>query len=177
MNNLDKLIQEKRWEFDGVEPLDGHFERFRERLGIHEEYTAPVSTRFGMLRIAAVILIIITGSILVFDLATRSIRDRFSTGNTGIQVPSEMAEAMQYYDARAMAQLQEVRKLAGDPAQADRINKDALKEMQILDDNTRELQKSFAENPNSERLQAAIIQNQQMKEGIMNNIVNKLSKH
>ena len=73
--------------------------------------------------------------------------------------------------------MKEVRKLASDPVQADLINGDALKEMQALDESTRDLQKSLAENPNCERLQAAVIQNQQMKEGIMNNIVSKLNKH
>jgi hypothetical protein len=177
MNNLDKLFQEDRYQFDATEPLDGHFERFRERLGIADQTVASNFSRFGMLKVAAVILVIITGSILVFDLATTSIRERFSGGKADIAVTSEMTEAVQYYDARAMAQLKVVRKLASNPAQADLINGDALKEMKSLDESTRELQKSLAGNPNCERLQDAIIQNQQMKEGIMNTIVNHLNKH
>jgi len=69
-----------------------------------------------------------------------------------------------------------VDKLANDPAEAGRINKEAMKEIEALDENTRDLQKSLAENPNCERLQAAVIQNQQMKEGIMNTIVSNLKK-
>jgi hypothetical protein len=49
--------------------------------------------------------------------------------------------------------------------------------MGALDAGTKELQRSLAENPNDERIQAAIIQNQQMKEGIMNTILSKLNKH
>jgi len=177
MNNLDKLIQENRDQFDGIEPLDGHFERFRERLGITEQTTARTLRRYSLLKVAAIILVFITGSVVVFDLATSSIRERFSSGKTGFEMTAEMTEAMQYYDARAMAQIDQVKKLTKDPVQALLINKNALKEIQALDESTTELQKSLAENPNDERLQAAVIQNQQMKEGVMNNIVNQLNKH
>ena len=177
MNNLDNLIHENRDQFDGIEPLDGHFERFRERLGAAEQPFVARPSRFSLLKVAAIILVIITGSILVFDMATRSIRERFSSDRAGIEFSAEMAEAILYYDDRAMAQLKEVSKLTNDRAQADQINRDALKEMQSLDESTRELEKSLAENPNCERLRAAIIQNQQMKEGMMTNIISQLNKH
>ncbi|MCX6281224.1 MAG: hypothetical protein NTU51_04620 [Bacteroidetes bacterium] len=177
MNNLDKLIEENRAEFDGIEPLDGHFERFRERLGTGDESGRTSFSRFSLLKVAAVILVIITGSIAVFDLATRSIREKFSAENSDVLLSPEFNDAIQYYDARALAQMKEVRKLTSDPLQADQINGDALKEMKALDESTSDLKKSLAENPNCERLQAAVIQNQQMKEGIMNNIVSKLNKH
>ncbi|MEI6885582.1 MAG: hypothetical protein WCO02_13915 [Bacteroidota bacterium] len=176
MNNLDKLIQENREKFDGTEPLDGHFERFRERLGYVEEKETRTPSRYSLLKVAAIILVIITGSVVVFDQAAKSVRDRY-IGKEDSQLTAEMAEAVQYYDARAMARMKDVHRLTSDPVQADRINEEALKEMQVLDENTSELQKSLAENPNCERLQAAIIQNQQMKEGVMNTIINQLSKH
>jgi len=177
MNNLEKLVQENREEFDAVEPLNGHLERFQERLGIKDQPEIRIPSRFSLLKVAAIILIIITGSIMVFDLTTRSIRERFSFGDANTELPAELSEAIQYYDAKVSAQMKEVRKLASNPVEAGIINEAAIKEMQTLDENTRDLQKSFAENPNSERLQAAIIQNQQMKEGIMNKIVNQLNKH
>ncbi|MEI6889423.1 MAG: hypothetical protein ACOYM0_13090 [Bacteroidales bacterium] len=175
MNNLDKLIQENRLQFDDTEPPDGHFERFSEKLGTWERMPSAPS-RFGFVKVAAVIIVIITGSVMVFDLATRSIRDRFTASESGFGMTAEMTEAIQYYDARAMSQIKEVDKLANDPAEAGRINKEAMKEIEALDENTRDLQKSLAENPNCERLQAAVIQNQQMKEGIMNTIVSNLKK-
>ena len=175
--DLEQLILENRDQFDNIEPLDGHFERFGERLGLAEETRVTAPSRFSMLKVAAVILVIITGSVVVFDLATRSIRERFSSPTAAKLMPAEFNEAMQYYDARATAQLKEVHKLASSPEQAVIINEDAVRAMNILDEDTRELQKSLAENPNCERLQAAIIQNQQMKEGIVNNIVNTLNKH
>ncbi len=175
MNNLDKLIREHRDRFDDTEPLDGHFERFSEKLGGMEQRSSAPS-RFGLLKVAAVILLVITGSLVVFDMATRSIRERFTASESGFGMTSEMTEAVQYYDAKAFAQLKEVNKLVNDQAEAGRINEDALKEIQALDENTRDLQKSLAENPNCERLQAAVIQNQQMKEGIMNTIVSHLKK-
>jgi hypothetical protein len=175
--DLEKLIQENRDQFDSMEPLDGHFERFSERLGLSDEKIIAPSSRFSMLKVAAVILVIITGSVIVFDLATRSIREKFASTVAVKQMPEELSEAVQYYDARATAQLREVHKLANSPEQAVIINEDAVMAMNNLDEDTRELQQSLAENPNCERLQAAIIQNQQMKEGIVNNIVNTLNKH
>lgn len=177
MNSLEKMIRENREKFDSVEPLDGHFERFAERLGPAEEVTATRTMRFGLLKAAAVILILITGATLVFDLTTRSVRDRFFSPVAGTQLNPELAEAIQYYDTKANVRLKEARTLAADPAQAAMINETARKEMAELDENTRELEKSLAENPNCERLQSAILQNQQMKEDIMNTIVNKLTRN
>jgi hypothetical protein len=177
MENLEKFIRENRDEFDTTEPLDGHFERFRERLGSAEENQATGISRFYFLKVAAIILLFITISVFVFDQAARSVRNRFSKETPAAQLPVEITEAMQYYDAKAISQLSQVRKLASDPVQADLINEDALKEMEALDAGTKDLQQSLAENPNNDRIQAAIIQNQQMKEGIMNTIISKLSKH
>jgi hypothetical protein len=177
MGNLEKFIRENREQFDGTEPLDGHLGRFRERLGSVEEPLAIGTSRFHLLKVAAVILLIISVSVLVFDQGARFIRNRFSPETAATQLPGEISEAMQYYDAKAIAQLSQLRKLTSDPVQADLINEDALKEMEALDAGTRELQQSLAENPNNERIQAAMIQNQQMKEGVMNTIISKLSKH
>jgi hypothetical protein len=177
MGNLEKFISENRDEFDYIEPLDGHFERFQERLGNGEEKHSTGISRFYFLRVAAIILLFITISVLVFDQAVRSVRGRLSKETSGIQLPGDMAEAMQYYNSKAISQLSEIRKLSSDPVQADQINKDALDEMGALDAGTKELQQSLAENPDDERIQAAIIQNQQMKEGIMNTILSKLNKH
>ena len=94
MDNLDKLIHDNRDQFDATEPLDGHFERFAEKMGFPEQTAVAVPSRFGLLKVAAIILVIITGSIAVFDLATRSIRERFSSDKAGVEMSDEFSEAI-----------------------------------------------------------------------------------
>jgi hypothetical protein len=50
----------------------------------------------------------------------------------------------------------------------------AKNEMRSLNASSAELQKSLSVNPGNERVQAAIIQNHQMKEKVMNQVIEQL---
>lgn len=177
MGRLEEMIRENREQFDSMEPLDGHFERFSERLGYHMVKAETPVRRFYFLKVAAVILLMVTAGLTVYDLATGSLRNNlFQARQEGV-MNSELREAISYYDSRTEARMKEISRLASNPAQAAQIKETALREISALDESTRELEKSLAENPGCERLQSAILQNQQMKEGIVNAIVSKLSRN
>ncbi|MCK9423701.1 MAG: hypothetical protein M0Q38_14005 [Bacteroidales bacterium] len=174
MSDLEKFIKDHREEFDTFEPSPDHFKKFETLLQQQPEVLQPGINRFMMLKIAALILVLITVSVFVFDLATKGIRDRLNNRNAGTELPLEVKEVVQYYDIQVAERFGQIQKLASSNEEARMLNSNAIREIQNLDVSTDELKKSLAENPNNERLLAALIQNQQMKEGIMNNIINKL---
>jgi hypothetical protein len=89
-------------------------------------------------------------------------------------VSGEMQDAINYYDDASSAKLRQIDKLACCGQDTRKIHSMANNEMNTLNANSAELQKALSENPGNERIQAAIIQNHQMKEKIMNQVVEKL---
>jgi len=82
---------------------------------------------------------------------------------------------MQYYDQQVDQQLTEISKLSNTSGEARELNQSAMKQIQALDDNTLELRKNLAESPGNGRIQEAILQNQKMKEGVLNTILFQLN--
>lgn len=176
MSNLEKFIREHQSEFDDAEPSTGHFERFTARMDVQ-----PVTRSLGrnhsqMLKVAALIVILITGSVFVFDFATRELRERFASKQQGQELPLEIREAFQYYDNQTTTQLATLHKLVANRNDAGTLGVSTLKEIQSLDAVTDELKKSLAGNPGNEHILDAIIQNQQMKESMLNTIITQLSQ-
>jgi hypothetical protein len=176
MSDIQKLFRDHRDEFDDAEPPDGHFERFAARL--HEEPAVmPVRHRPArMLKIAAAIIILITGSVAVFDLATREIRERYANDGKEHDLPVEIREAVQYYDNQAATQLAMLNKMADSQVDAHDAGASALREISSLDATTAELKMALQENPGNERILDAIVRNQRMKEIMLNTIINQLSQ-
>ena len=83
MSNLQKFIRDHQSEFDEAEPSAGHFDRFSARLDEQTVIHPVARNRSQMLKIAALILVLISVSLMVFDLVTREIRDRFAAGKQG----------------------------------------------------------------------------------------------
>jgi len=174
MSDIENFIRNHRSEFDDIEPKPGHVQRFEARLNVDNTGRIVGINRLFLLKIAALLLLLITVSVFVFDLKTRSVRSRLGIEVASAELPSEVKEAMQYYDGQAIQQMNEIDKLAGTGQQAKDLNMTARRELQSLDDNTTALKKAFSENPNNERLIAALIQNQQMKERVTNTILAQL---
>jgi hypothetical protein len=174
MSDLNQFIRNHRDEFDDVEPDPGHFGRFESRL--QKEAVTTVGKRNAMLRIAAMILILISVSVFLFDFATHEIMTRFGAGKSQVEMPGDVAEAIRYYDDQAIQQLSVISRLTGASPEARLLSESSLQELASLDDDTRVLKDELSSNPNNERILAALIQNQQMKEGIMRTIIHQLSQ-
>jgi len=176
MAKLEKYIRDHQGEFDSAEPAPGHFERFETRLQQQRDHISPGMGRFAMLQAAALILILIALGVFVFELATKGIMDRLNNRSSGTELPQDVKDAVQYYDFQVARQLDQIHTLASDANEAQLLSMNAEKEMKNLENSAHELKKCLSENPNNERVLAALIQNQQMKEGIMNNIIQQLNQ-
>ncbi|MEI7983077.1 MAG: hypothetical protein WCI71_15615 [Bacteroidota bacterium] len=176
MSDLEKFINHHREEFDNFEPGPGHYKKFESRLTYLPVTLHIAKNPHTMLRIAALILVLITLSVFVFDLGTKEIRTYLNNRNAGTELPEEVREAVQYYDNQVGNRLEQLNKLASSNEEARVLSSNVIREIQNLDASTDEIKRSLAENPNNERILAALIQNQQMKEGIINNIINQLNQ-
>jgi hypothetical protein len=174
MDKLEKFITDNRELFDDAEPLAGHFSRFEEKLDQQRAHSGFAIDKNFLLKIAAGLLILLTVSVYIFDFAANRISKNLAGENRSAIVPAEMQDAINYYDDAASAKLGQIDKLACCGQDTRKVYSMANNEMKSLNANSVELQKALSENPGNERIQAAIIQNHQMKEKIMNQVVDKL---
>ena len=66
MDRLEKFIQSNRDQFDDLEPQEGHFERFQEKLSRHhrQNRTFPWTV---LLKAAAVAVLVVLSGLWVYD--------------------------------------------------------------------------------------------------------------
>ena len=175
MDNLEKFITENRELFDDAEPQSGHFSRFEEKLDQQQPHPEAAFDRYFLLKIAAGLLILLTVSVYIFDFAAHHISKSLSGESRAAVVPAEIQEAINYYDDAASTKLGQINKLACCGQDTRKIYTMANNELKTLNANSEELKKALSENPD-ERIQAAIIQNNQMKEKIMNELVGQMKR-
>jgi hypothetical protein len=176
MDKLEKFITENHEAFNDAEPLAGHFSRFEEKLNKQIPAPAMRFERSMFLKIAAGLLILMTVTVFVFDAAKRhSLREGFGSDNSAALSP-EMKDAIQYYDDAASQKLGMIDQLACCGQDTRKVYSMANSELKSLNASADELKKALAENPGNERIQAAIIQNHQMKEKVMNQVVSKMKR-
>jgi hypothetical protein len=176
MDNLDKFISANAGLFDDSEPNEGHFKRFREKLNQESGVSGFRFKRSMMLKVAAVILVFITATVLIFDLGMKRFNKTLEANNAGKGLTNEIKDAMFYYDGLTMNRLGEFNKLACCGEEKVRLNSMATSELNDLDKNINELKQALELNPDNERLQAALIQNQQMKNQVLDNMIKQMKK-
>jgi hypothetical protein len=176
MDRLDKFIGENRELFNDSEPDPDHFNRFRERLGQESGTAGFMMKRNQMLKIAAIIIVFITTTVFVFDLGVKRFSKSIAADNSEKGLTDEMENAMNYYDGLTVNRLGEFNKLACCGEEKVRLNSMVSSELNKLDKNISELKQILKDNPDNERIQAALIQNQQMKNQVLDNMIDQMKK-
>jgi hypothetical protein len=156
--------------------MAGHFSRFEEKLDQQQAHPEFAINRTFLLKIAAGLLILLSVSVYIFDFAANRFSKSFSGENKSAFVPAEMQDAINYYDDAASTKLGQINKLACCGQDTRKVYSMANNELNSLNANSAELQKALAENPGNERVQAAIIQNHQMKDKVMNQVVSQMKR-
>ena len=171
MDRLEKLINENREFFDSQEPEIGHFARFEQKLEQNISPEKKSLSRGMVLRIAATIVLLLTVSIFLFDFSHIRLDKENMTpsGFTG-----ELQEAINYYGISAEDQLGQFNKLACCGQDSKKLQSIAATELDALDESTRELEQVLRKNPDDDRVHSAVIRNQQMKETILKNMIQKM---
>jgi hypothetical protein len=177
MDNIENFFKENIESFNDQEPESGHFERFSDKLEIEQVQHLMVPSRSMFLKIAAVIILFMTVAVFVFDFAANKLKSTIETKSAGTALPTEMEDALHYYDRQTSNRMGEFKILACCGEQKVHLNTLISGELNALDVNAVELKKALDENPGNERIQAALIQNQQMKEKIVNNVITLLKQN
>lgn len=175
MDNLEKFITENRELFDDALPPEGHLSRFESKLDQQNALPGRSFDRYFLLKIAAGLLILLTVSVYIFDFAANHLSKSLTGENKAAVVSTEIQDAINYYDDAASTKLGQINKLACCGQDTRNIYSMASAELRSLNANSEELKKMLAKNPD-ERVQAAIIQNQKMKEKVMSDLVNQMKR-
>ena len=173
MDNLEKILKERRDDFL-EEPADGHFERFRDRLGNHEIKPNKrhfLVSRFS--RVAAVAIILLLSANLVLYWFHPATESKQAVAQTE-EVPGEFNEAQLYYTTRINDGLSQLKKMASQGVESPKEVKEIQKEMTEMDNLYRNLQKELKVSPGDERILNAMIEHYQTKLAIINTILNDL---
>ena len=175
MKELEKYIRDNAEAFNDEEPSAGHFERFSRRLERRDNRGFAFLRSQMFIRIAATILIFLTLSIFILDYSFHGLRSVFGKERATVVFPQDVRDAMQYYAMQVSGGITKIHQLAATGEEANRLSAMVMNEMKILDKNTAELTRSYQENPNDDRITTALIRNQQMKETILEKMIEKIN--
>jgi hypothetical protein len=169
MKNIDDIIRNNKDIFDGLEPMDGHLERFTWKLEkrLHSG-TLRRSIVPYLLKAAVVTLLVTLSSLWTWDHFIRSDRDRMALGD----VSPQYREVENYYVHQVNMVEGELYNvdLKNNPEQKEML----MKEMKSMDSAYVQLQRELKANPNDERIINAMIEHYQTKLDVMTYIVSQL---
>ncbi len=164
---LENTIREQRDDFD-EEPLDGHFDRFKEKLEKASARNRKQPLKY-YLQIAAVVLIML--------LAGNQIRmylDQKESPATLSSVSPEYSEVEFYYTSAISQGLSECKNLSSEGLLSGTDQEAITKEMKEFDQTYARLQKELEASPGDKRVINAMLEVYQAKLNIITMIINKL---
>jgi len=169
MKNIEDIIRENKGHFDGIEPIDGHLERFNWKLErrLHSQATRRSIVPY-LLKAAVVTLLITLSSLWTWDQFIRKDRGGMALGD----VSPQYKEVENYYVHQVNLMEGELQNVdfGTNPEQKEMLQK----EMKSMDSTYVQLQKELRANPNDERIINAMIEHYQTKIEVLSYIVDQL---
>jgi len=169
MKNIEDIIRENKGHFDGIEPIDGHLERFNWKLErrLHSQATRRSIVPY-LLKAAVVTLLITLSSLWTWDQFIRKDRGGMALGD----VSPQYKEVENYYVHQVNLMEGEIQNVdfGTNPEQKEMLQK----EMKSMDSTYVQLQKELRANPNDERIINAMIEHYQTKIEVLSYIVDQL---
>jgi hypothetical protein len=176
MSFLDKKIKDNIAFFDDKAIPEGHKKRFLKRLDSVRLEESKTERWGGWIKIAAVILILISASIVLIKIPFSQLGSTMVKEVTNITFGSEIQNAFAYYDALSQQKMEKIDSLAPNPAEAERIKQIAQKKMQSLDANLAAIEKEYARFPDNDRVKAALVNNKRKKNEVMDELLKQLDE-
>ncbi|MFH1159648.1 MAG: hypothetical protein V1733_01700 [bacterium] len=167
MKKLEHFIRDNQELFDSEEPLDGHFERFETRLAQLQDQRVRLRPVQLWMKIAAGLLVLVTAGLAVFELATNDFTKRTGFEAAALGLPDDIREVISYYQQRSDQRLLEIENLAQNCPEPTGSRNTTNRDLAQLDKNLNDLVVSLKENPSDSRVQAALVQNYQARESLL----------
>lgn len=166
MKPLDDYIRENLERFDTEEPLNGHYDRFNDKLAqLNKKGNHPVWNIF--LKIAAVVLlglVITYAAVHEFRILNRNAGNFISAS-----AYPELNEAEQFYTAQLSLYNSKIQDLVFNNDQTEK--KRVIEELSEMDQQVRAMKSDLRQNPDDERIVHAIINFYQIKIELMDMII------
>ncbi len=165
MKDIENIIKQNRVNFDGEEPHEDHLDRFRQKLQVHHDKSRWQWKE--LMKIAAIIAIVMTASFASYQL-----RDIKTSHFSFAQLSPEYQEVENYFKANINKQLDIISHLT---KSSDIQEQNTIKaELESMDEMYDQLEEELQANPKDERIIQAMIEHFQVKNNILNRIVEQL---
>lgn len=166
MNDIEKIINKYRADFDSEEPQDNHFDQFRQKMQMHKSKKNSWQWK-NLMKVAAIIAFVMISGITIYQIQKIQ-NDHFSLG----QLSPEYQEVEQYFISSINHQLNTIKHLStsGDIQDHDGLEK----ELASMDLMYNQLEKELKVNPKDERIIQAMIEHFQVKNNILNRVIEQL---
>jgi hypothetical protein len=171
MKNLEKFILNNREQFDDADPSPGHFARFQELLEQDQPRVVSISRSRTWMRVAAVAVVLVTAGMIGYDMLSGRAFNSSNDDLASLAFTVDTQEALDYYTKTTDDRMKEIDRIASECPDGTALKSKALKEAAAFDANHNELALALKENPGNERMEAAMITNQKLKENALNNII------
>lgn len=167
MINFEDYISKNKEEFNS-EPLpEGHEFRFQQKLNPAFNRKNSFIIKYSV-AIAASILIFLASTIYVYTLKKDGYKGAIEASQS-----VEFQEAVKYYtevNDAAMIKLKETLS-----AQPDDVSSPVISEFKEMEDTYRQLMSDLKANPNDIRIMSAVVQHHQLKQDLINNLIERFT--
>ena len=166
MTNIENIFKQNRSSFNSEEPCDDHFDRFKQKMQLHHQAKSKWQWK-DLMKIAAMIAIVAIAGLTTYQL--REIQSpHFSFG----QLSPEYQEVETYFKASIDKQLEIISQLS--ESTDNQEQKTIKEELASMDKLYNELEEELQAKPKDERIIQAMIEHFQVKNNILNRIVQQL---
>jgi len=176
MSFLENKIKDNPAFFDPQEPALGHKKRFIDKLDEIEVEEARKGHWKNWLQIAAVALVLVAASYLVFTYSARDLGGAVMREVVNIDFSNDIETVFAYYESITNTKINQIDQYAVNDEQAQHVKSLAEAQLENLDATLAEIEKEYAKNPENPRLQAALVNNKRKKAEVMENILKQLDQ-
>jgi len=176
MSFLESKIKDNPAFFDDKDPTLGHKKRFVDKLDQAELQTADSGRWSNLLRIAAVAVVFIAASVLVFKYSIEDLSGAVMREVVQIDFSGDIENVFAYYESITNAKVGQIDQLALNDEQASRVKTVAAMQLENLDATLAEIEKEYAKNPENAMLKAALVNNKRKKAEVMDNILKQMGQ-
>ncbi|MFP3860208.1 MAG: hypothetical protein ACLFUW_05250 [Bacteroidales bacterium] len=167
MKNLQDIINHNREQFDKLEPSDGHFKRFQDKLNKRSK-TKPGFNWMVVLKAASVAILVVLSSLWVYDNLYESPKQEKLAMQS---LSPETRETQMYYATLVDQKYEQIKSFDFEDEKQKRM---LLRELREMNETYENIQEDIKSNPNDPRVINALIKHYQMKLDVMNQILNQL---
>ncbi|MEF8846785.1 MAG: hypothetical protein V5A59_15020 [Bacteroidales bacterium] len=167
MKHLEDIIRSHRSEFDDMEPPEGHFERFDQKLRTYNRRKRLFNWNV-ILKAAVVAVLVVLSGLWVSD----RISEQQTPESLALEkVSPEVKEAHFYYSSLMEKKYEQIKQFDfRDEEQKEML----LNELQDMNSIYVNIKEDLRTNPNDPRVINALIRHYQMKLEVMNQILDQL---